>query len=210
MSSHFSFRKFELLDLFLLMAVSGAWLADRNLDEAIESLRFRLESNRSIHPKLRILHEDRLAATKRTPEHFRQQVFDINVPSDGDYSLCIAVGKVGFEPGEVVEPSRRTLLPSGRHTIEIVCDKVAEKDLLVEVRLDEHPLLTYETTTAVSDNFDVLGQVLEAPLESTELENGQPLVLYRYVFGAGPPEFNYVARSATDTKEGSGVLVWCQ
>jgi hypothetical protein len=189
----------SLSTLLLLIATLAVWFGYWNASRQTQRLRRNMSGLLSISRELDVKDPTQAAAVARVPEWLGESIWDIYLPKDGLYEVCLAFDQIDAEG--LVTPLQRVRINPGYRTVELKYETETEESIasvLVDgkVVIEETRPKDWEPRRG-STGASVIYQ-------SEQFDPTRPLVLYRKRFrspdGASPPKVGPT----------QGILVWIE
>jgi hypothetical protein len=197
--------RFSLLTLMLFMVLAAVGIENWRVDREIRKLELKWKVMNSLARELIIHDKNKFAAVARHPRSVGEQTWDVYVPNDRVYNLCVSYTNI--EPTGVTQPAESISIAAGNHRIEVQHDWIVERGAIPgrdESRiLLDHSVVAELVRVAVGNSSGFSGSLVS---ESEQIPTNQPLILYRRVNSVQTSPQSWTS----PTGPSDGCLVWIQ
>jgi hypothetical protein len=192
----------RLRTLFLLTAAVGVWVGVYNLRQRNAHLQVRIAALRPIARELMVLDAQQIAVVQKEQLWYDQQRWEIYVPEENSFRLCLATHEIDQENLAPVIASAP--LPAGKQMLELHQRREGGQWTIWVAGEDGELLSVSEPTNWNSGSGSSGGGGYS---RSTQLPGDQPAILFRRRFHrrTGP-----AGSSSTPMGPTEGILLWIE
>lgn len=190
----------SLSTLLLLIATVAIWFGYWSVSRELQRLQSQMPGLLSLSRELEVIDPSQSAVVARLPEWLGESIWDVYLPPDRQFELCLALDEVSED--SLAVPLHRCPIESGYRTIELKYE-TPRAESIASLLVDEQVVIEETRPPDWEPRRGSRGG--SSISKSRQLDPALPMVLYRKRFRV--PGVTSPARNESPTQ---GILVWIE